>query len=70
MAFHSRARLWTILLAAALCFATHALTQEIDREPLPDLFQFTVSYDSPANLTNPSPWLEAPAGNHGQGRVE
>lgn len=35
-----------------------------------DLFPFAVSYDSPANVTNVSGWLEKPAGKHGFVRVE
>ena len=71
MTIQSLARLWTILFALALtCFAVPASAQEIDRENKPSLFPFTVSYDSPANLTNLSPWLDAPAGKHGQVRVQ
>ncbi|MCB9937101.1 MAG: cellulase family glycosylhydrolase [Planctomycetaceae bacterium] len=62
---------WRISFIVALFAfdANLAFAQSTDTEASP-LFPFLVSYDSPNNITNLSPWLDAPAGKHGHVRVE
>src|SRR3990172_3103662 len=60
-----------IFMAAILAFgAASASAQPSADRDTSKLFPFVVSYDSPDNLTNLSPWLTVPAGKQGHVRVQ